>query len=67
MCVWGGGGGVGVRVDVNGAGEAFVKIRRKKIIFLGGGGRVRGGVRSGGGGGQVRGRLGESGWMGTEK
>ena len=35
--------------------EAFVKIKKKK--FEGGGGWVRGGG----------GRLGESGWMGTEK
>ena len=69
---WGGGGvgsrGRGVRVDWGGGvqggcewrSEAFVKIQKKKIFWGGGGG--------GGGGGWVRGgRVGGSGWMGTEK
>ena len=61
----GGGGGSGGRGSVGGSGwggggqggcerriEVFVKIKKKKIFFLGGG-PVRGGGRVGSGGGQV--------------
>ena len=50
--------GGGVRMDVNGRIELFVKIQKKNFFFFGGGG-------SGGGGGSVgRGPVGGgSGWM----
>ena len=53
--VWGGGG-----VQGEWRSEAFVKIQKKKLFFFWGGGW--GVVGSG-----VRGRVGGSGWMGTEK
>ena len=45
-----GGGGVGVRVDVNQELKFFGKFQKKKKIGGGGGGGVRGGGGPGGGG-----------------
>ena len=57
------GGGVGLGGGVQGGcewrSETFVKIQKKNIFFWGGGGL--GGWDRGGG------RVGGSGWMGTEK
>ena len=46
--------------------EVFVKIQKKKIFCLGGGGRVRGGGGGGSGQGGGGSGWGVSGWMGTE-
>ena len=66
-------GGGGVQGGCEWRSEAFVKIK-KNIFFLGGGGRVRGGVEGGGGQGgcdlrseafvKIKKKMGGSGWGG---